>query len=63
MSNQYRVEENRDLVCVVDTGRLMASPVGAMSRVSTSPSTPWPCWPWRPRKRATGSGLSPSRPR
>lgn len=29
MSNQYRVEENRDLMCVLDTGRLMASPVDA----------------------------------
>ena len=28
MSNQYRVEQDRDVVCVVDTGRLMAAPVG-----------------------------------
>ena len=28
MSNQYRVEQDRELICVVDTGRLMASPVG-----------------------------------
>ncbi len=33
MSNQYRVDENRDLVCLVDTGRLMAAPLGAASRM------------------------------
>lgn len=27
MSNQYRVEQDRDVICVVDTGRLMASPI------------------------------------
>jgi uncharacterized protein (DUF58 family) len=36
MSNQYRVEENRDLMCVVDTGRLMASPAGPMSRLDVA---------------------------
>ena len=36
MSNQYRVEENRDLVCVVDTGRLMASPVGSVTRLDVA---------------------------
>jgi uncharacterized protein (DUF58 family) len=36
MSNQYRVEENRDLVCVVDTGRLMASPVGDVTRLDAA---------------------------
>ena len=36
MSNQYRVEENRDLVCVVDTGRLMASPVGLVTRLDVA---------------------------
>jgi uncharacterized protein (DUF58 family) len=36
MSNQYRVEENRDLVCVVDTGRLMASPVGQLTRLDVA---------------------------
>ena len=36
MSNQYRVEENRDVMCVVDTGRLMASPAGAMSRLDVA---------------------------
>lgn len=28
MSNQFRVEQDRDVVCVVDTGRLMAAPLG-----------------------------------
>jgi uncharacterized protein (DUF58 family) len=28
MSNQYRVEQDRDVICLVDTGRLMAAPVG-----------------------------------
>lgn len=29
MSNQYRLDQDRDVLCVVDTGRLMAAPVGA----------------------------------
>jgi uncharacterized protein (DUF58 family) len=36
MSNQYRVDENRDVVCVVDAGRLMASPVGSMTRLDVA---------------------------
>jgi uncharacterized protein (DUF58 family) len=36
MSNQYRVDENRDLMCVVDTGRLMAAPSGQMSRLDVA---------------------------
>jgi len=36
MSNQYRIEENRDLLCVVDTGRLMASPVGELTRLDVA---------------------------
>ncbi len=36
MSNQYRVEENRDLLCAVDTGRLMASPVGERTRLDVA---------------------------
>ena len=28
MSNQYRVEQDREVMCVVDTGRLMAAPLG-----------------------------------
>ena len=37
MSNQYRIEQDRDVVCVVDTGRLMAAPLGDGARGSTSP--------------------------
>ncbi len=29
MSNQYRLERDRDLVCLVDTGRLMSAPIGS----------------------------------
>ena len=29
MSNQYRIDENRDLICLVDTGRLMSAPIAA----------------------------------
>jgi uncharacterized protein (DUF58 family) len=29
MSNQYRVEQDRDVICVVDCGRLMAAPLSA----------------------------------
>jgi uncharacterized protein (DUF58 family) len=28
MSNQYRVDQDRDVICLVDTGRLMQAPVG-----------------------------------
>jgi uncharacterized protein (DUF58 family) len=28
MSNQYRVEQDRDVLCLLDTGRLMAAPLG-----------------------------------
>jgi uncharacterized protein (DUF58 family) len=33
MTNQYRIEENRNVVCLVDTGRLMASPIGDATRL------------------------------
>jgi len=33
MSNQYRVDENRDVMLAVDSGRLMASPVGDLTRL------------------------------
>jgi uncharacterized protein (DUF58 family) len=36
MSNQYRVDENRDLICAVDAGRLMASPVGPITRLDVA---------------------------
>jgi uncharacterized protein (DUF58 family) len=36
MSNQYRVERDRDVVCVVDTGRLMAAPLGDVTRLDVA---------------------------
>ena len=36
MSNQYRVDENRDVMCLIDTGRLMASPIGSLSRLDVA---------------------------
>ncbi|HVF53148.1 MAG TPA: DUF58 domain-containing protein [Actinomycetota bacterium] len=36
MSNQYRVERDRDVICVVDCGRLMASPVGGGTRLDAA---------------------------
>jgi uncharacterized protein (DUF58 family) len=34
MSNQYRVEQDRDVICLVDSGRLMSAPLGsAMDRL------------------------------
>jgi len=36
MSNQYRVERDRDVVCVVDTGRLMTAPLGDRTRLDAA---------------------------
>ena len=36
MSNTYRVERDRDVVCVVDCGRLMASPLGELTRLDAA---------------------------
>jgi uncharacterized protein (DUF58 family) len=37
MSNQYRVDQDRDVVCVVDTGRLMAAPLpGGATRLDAA---------------------------
>jgi uncharacterized protein (DUF58 family) len=33
MTNQYRVEQDRDVVCVLDTGRLMAAPLAGGTRL------------------------------
>jgi uncharacterized protein (DUF58 family) len=33
MSNQYRVDENREVMLAVDAGRLMASPIGDLTRL------------------------------
>jgi uncharacterized protein (DUF58 family) len=36
MTNQYRIDQNRDVVCLVDTGRLMAAPLGDRSRLDAA---------------------------
>lgn len=36
MSNQYRVEQDRDILCVVDAGRLMAAPFGDRTRLDAA---------------------------
>lgn len=36
MSNQYRVDQDRDVVCLVDAGRLMAAPVGDRTRLDAA---------------------------
>lgn len=36
MSNQYRVDHDRDVVCCLDAGRLMASPLGTRTRLDVA---------------------------
>ena len=36
MSNQYRVEQDRDVVCMLDAGRLMAAPLGDRTRLDAA---------------------------
>ncbi|HXY45912.1 MAG TPA: DUF58 domain-containing protein [Acidimicrobiales bacterium] len=36
MSNQYRVDENRDVMLAVDAGRLMVSPIGDLTRLDVA---------------------------
>ncbi len=36
MTNQYRIDDNRDLVCLVDAGRLMVSPIGEATRLDVA---------------------------
>jgi uncharacterized protein (DUF58 family) len=36
MSNQYRVEADRQLICLLDCGRLMSAPVGARTRLDAA---------------------------
>ncbi len=33
MSNNLRIEQDRDVICCIDTGRLMASPIGTATRL------------------------------
>jgi uncharacterized protein (DUF58 family) len=36
MTNQYRVEQDRDVTCIVDCGRLMAAPLGDRTRLDAA---------------------------
>lgn len=36
MSNQYRLERDRDLLCLLDTGRLMANPIGTRTMLDAA---------------------------
>ncbi|NND84675.1 MAG: DUF58 domain-containing protein [Acidimicrobiia bacterium] len=36
MSNQYRLEQDREVLCLVDTGRLMAAEVGGRTRLDAA---------------------------
>lgn len=36
MSNQYRIEQDRDLVCLLDTGRLMGAPLAGGTRLDVA---------------------------
>ena len=40
MSNQYRVDQDRDVICVVDVGRLMAAPLPGPATAASSPTVP-----------------------
>lgn len=36
MTNQYRLEQDRDVTCLLDAGRLMGAPIGSMTRVDAA---------------------------
>jgi uncharacterized protein (DUF58 family) len=36
MSNQYRIEQDREVICLVDAGRLMAAPLGDRTRLDAA---------------------------
>ena len=36
MSNQFRMEQDRDVTCVIDVGRLMGAPIGDRTRVDAA---------------------------
>ena len=36
MVNQYRIEQDRDVICVLDAGRLMGAPVGDRTRMDAA---------------------------
>ena len=55
MSNQYRIDENRDLICLVDTGRLMAAPIGSATRMDIALDALSRCWQSPPSRPTTVS--------
>jgi uncharacterized protein (DUF58 family) len=36
MSNQYRIEQDRDVLCLLDSGRLMSAPIGDRTRLDAA---------------------------
>ena len=36
MSNQYRIEQDREIICLIDAGRLMATPLGDRTRLDAA---------------------------
>ena len=36
MTNQYRLEQDQDVICVIDAGRLMAAPIGDRTRLDVA---------------------------
>ena len=36
MVNQYRIEQDRDVICVLDAGRLMSAPLGDLTRMDAA---------------------------
>lgn len=36
MTNTYRIDQDRDVVCVIDTGRLMTAPIGPHTRLDVA---------------------------
>ena len=42
MSNTFRVEQDRQIICLIDCGRLMAAPVTANDGLTTITATPMP---------------------
>ena len=39
MTNQYRIEQDRDVICVIDSGRLMGAPLGDRTRLDAAVDT------------------------
>ena len=61
MSNQYRLEQDRDLLLLIDAGRLSTAPLGSDGMTSSTPSsTPPRRWPSSPTSSATAAAPSPS---